>query len=441
MADPSVSLVIPIRNGPELIEKCLGSIAELRRSAGAFEVFIVDDASTDHTPDVAERWSDRLPLRVIRSERQRGPGASRNIGSEAARGEILGFIDGDCVADPAWLTDLLPAFDDPSVVAAGGAVVSAEERTWIQRYEGVCHPAQRGQVAGDVRPGTSNDFLAGCNILVRRSAFLSVGGFDATHPLGEDVDLIWRLATQAGRVQYRPDGIVAHHHVDRLGSLLRRRVALGSSEAVLFRRHPSHRRAFALSIPQAAVVLGVAGATAWRPWVASLPASALVADHIAGVRSARRRDRAVTHARVIRALFKAHASVAFRALSLIDRYYALPLSLAGVLVGLFWWPAFLIPPGLVAMSLGISVLEWLRLRPHLDPVRFAFVRTMDHIAVHLGIVAGCLFHRTLMPLRVRFGLAPWTIELIRHGHAGSSVEGDPLFAGSDAEPVVHHRRA
>lgn len=438
-ADPSVSIVIPIRNRPELIDVCLRSLAGLDQRGEGLEVIAVDDASTDETAETAERWGDRLPLRVIRAERQQGPGASRNLGANAARGEILAFIDGDCLADPAWLSDLLPVFKDPSVVAAGGAVVSAEERTWIQRYEGACHPAQRGQVAGEVRPGSSNDFLAGCNILVRRAAFRSVGGFDTTHHLGEDVDLIWRLATTAGRVLYRPDGVVAHHHVDRLGTLLRRRIDLGSSEAVLFRRHPANRRSFALSVPQILGAAALAGAIAWRTWLLALTGIALVVDHVSGLRLTRSGGREGGNARVVAALFKAHVSVAFRALTLVDRYYAIPATVAALIAGFIWWPAFLIPPGLVVVSLGISVVEWIRMRQRLGFLRFCAVRTLDHMAVHTGIVLGCIRHRTLMPLRARIRLAPWTVELVRYGHSGSWVENDPLFRGSGAEPAVHQR--
>ncbi len=442
---PTVTIVVPIRNGPHLVDACLRSLAALERPSGLREIIIVDDASSDDTPTAAEAWAGRLPVRVIRGDRQRGPGAARNIGARNAQSEILAFIDGDCIADPRWLADLIPLFEDPTVVAVGGRLISAEERTWIQRYEGVCHPSQRGSDAQDVGPGTSNDFLPGCNMLVRRRPFLALGGFNTGYHLGEDVDMTWRLASIAGRVLYRPDGIVAHHHLERLGALLRRRVALGSSEGILTRRFPAHRRAFAVSLSQLVFFAAVAGAFAWTIWIAVAGVAALAMDLTHALRTARRARIEIGAAGVVRSLARAHSSVAYRALTLIDRYFAIPIAVAAIVAGSFWWPAFLVPGALVATSVGIGVIEWIRLRRPLDGVRFVSVWTLDQWAVHLGILMGCIKHRTLLPLRIRLALAPWTIDLLRYGHSGASVESDPLFAASAAtdpsaaEPAIDER--
>lgn len=408
--------MIPIRNRPGLIDSCLASISALASSARPLEVIVVDDASTDDTADAAERWNDRLPVRVIRNPERKGPGAARNIGAAQAEGDILAFIDGDCVADRSWLADLLPAFEDETVVAVGGGLISAQERTWIQRYEGVSHPSQRGRAAAEVRPGAANDFLPGCNILVRRRAFQQIGGFDTTHHLGEDVDLTWRLARQAGRVLYQPDGRVAHEHVDDLASLLRRRFDLGTSHGLLLRRHPENRRSLGVSLAQLIAVVA-AGAAAWQPWIAIVGVTVLVLDLVSTISAGR--DGPASSERVA-AWVKSHASVALRALSLIDQYFFLPLSVAGLVGGIFWSPLFLTPSALLANGLALGVVEWIRWKPGLDVVRFVLVRTVDRLALHAGILYGCLIHRTLAPLRIRLRIAASTHQLVKRNSVSAA---------------------
>ena len=437
----SVSVVIPIRNRPALVDACLRSLSELEPGDWDLEILVVDDASTDETAESAERWSDRLPVRVVRNATQTGPGGARNRGAQEASGDILAFIDGDCRADRGWLRDLIPAFAEEGVVAAGGGLISAEERTWVQRYERVSHPSQRGRVAREVRPGGANDFLPGCNILVRREAFLKVGGFDTTHNLGEDVDLTWRLAENVGRVLYRPGGLVAHEHVDRLGKLLRRRFDLGTSHGVLLRRHPTSRRSLVVSIAQLLAIAGAILAVAWNAWFAAVVAASLVADVVLSSVTARGR---VPMAGIAAACVKGHLSVGLRFLSLIDQYYLLPIALASGIGGFWWRPLFLILPALAATTILISIVDLLRLRPALNPALFVLVRTLDRIALHTGIVAGCLMHGTLRPLRLRFRVAPLTVLLLREGHSGGWVEDDPVFrslAGSRAAASVPRDQA
>jgi mycofactocin system glycosyltransferase len=425
-----------------LIDACLRSLSALDYPRDRFEVIVVDDCSTDGTAEAAERWAATLPLRVLRAATHQGPGESRNMGARNATGDVLAFIDGDCLADGAWLADLVPAFARAEVVAAGGLVISAEERTWVQRYEGVRHPSFHGTAESEVRPGTSNDFLPGCNMLVRRQVFIDLGGFDTTHALGEDVDLSWRLA-QVGRIAYIPRGRVAHHHVDRVDALLRRRTVLGSSEAILFRRYPDRRRSIGVSLPQLLSVAWIVFAALVQPALIPLTLIPLVADYAAAAVISRRRGTRIGPRRLVVALIKAHLSVAYRVASLTDRYFMVPLLVGGGVAGVFWRPALLFAATSVVLSLAIAVIEWARSRPPLGLFTFIAMNTLDRAAVNLGILLGCLRYRTLLPLRLRLGVARSTVDVLRVGHAGGSLERHPLFAiarapdGSSArKPIV-----
>lgn len=426
-----VSVVIPIRNGPAKIDACLRSIGRLNFPRDRLEVIVVDDASNDNTAEQAESHRRALPLDVVRSTPHRGPAAARNVGANRARGAVLAFVDGDCEVDADWLNDLVPAFDDAAVVAAGGAVVSTEERTWIQRYEAACHPSARGRTASDVHPGASNDFLPGCNMLVRSTAFRAAGGFDDSMTLGEDVDLVWRLSDAGGRVVYRPGGTVAHGHLDRLWPLLRRRIVYASSEAILQRRHPQARRRIVVPLPLLASAAWIVGSMGGgRPGLVPIAAAPLVADVLIARRRSRRRERKPSRGRLAVALGKAYASVLYRIVSLITRYYAVPFAAAGVLIGVFWRPALWTPVALLAAYLAQAIVEWIRLRPRLGAVAFVTLKVLDQIAIHLGILTGCVRHRTTLPLRLIFSITPTTLDLVQRGHRGAWLETDELFSPS-----------
>ncbi|MEV3932419.1 MULTISPECIES: glycosyltransferase family 2 protein [unclassified Streptomyces] len=108
---PKLSVVVPFHNVGAYADTTLGSLA---RNAGPdIEFLLVDDASTDDTPAVVDRWADRLPhAEVIRHEENVGIAAARNSGIDAARGDFVTFLDGDDWYAPGHLARLLHAAAD-----------------------------------------------------------------------------------------------------------------------------------------------------------------------------------------------------------------------------------------------------------------------------------------------------------------------------------------
>ncbi|WP_456474773.1 glycosyltransferase family 2 protein [Candidatus Pyrohabitans sp.] len=91
MKEKFISVVIPNRNGSATLDACLRSV--FASDYSNFEVIIVDDASTDASVEIIKRY----PCRLIKLERQLGPSVARNLGAEKSKGEVLLFIDADCV--------------------------------------------------------------------------------------------------------------------------------------------------------------------------------------------------------------------------------------------------------------------------------------------------------------------------------------------------------
>ncbi|HLJ33501.1 MAG TPA: glycosyltransferase family 2 protein, partial [Ktedonobacteraceae bacterium] len=111
---PNVSIIIPSYNRAVQLERCLRSLFALDYQQHLLEIIVVDDASTDETAAMLDRLVQEpemqgCPIHVIKHASRQGVAISRNTGAEAAKYDVLAYIDSDCVASPEWLAELVPA--------------------------------------------------------------------------------------------------------------------------------------------------------------------------------------------------------------------------------------------------------------------------------------------------------------------------------------------
>ena len=99
MSRIETSIVIPTRNRPHAVERCLDALAAQTLPPGSFEVIVVDDGGEPSLALDPTRWASKFELKVIR-QNNTGPAGARNRGVAVARGEFLAFTDDDCL--PGW---------------------------------------------------------------------------------------------------------------------------------------------------------------------------------------------------------------------------------------------------------------------------------------------------------------------------------------------------
>ncbi len=162
---PLVSVVIPTCNRRAVLERSL--LALCRQSFPNFEVIVVDDGSIDNTGEMLDAVAaahPRLNLRRLKNEANLGANASRNRGVRASHGEIVAFIDSDCIAEPDWLEKLVAGFSAVDVAAVTGVVFDPPA---MNLYEMAFKGTNRVHGAG---PASR---LVGGNMAVRRETLLT----------------------------------------------------------------------------------------------------------------------------------------------------------------------------------------------------------------------------------------------------------------------------
>jgi mycofactocin glycosyltransferase len=391
-APPAVTIVIPVRDRPGELAACLTSLRGLRYPRRLLEVVVVDDGSA-RPPAVPHG------VRLLRLPASLGPAGARNAGARAARGDLLAFVDSDCLADPGWLEALVPELADPEVGAVGGRVLAASERSWLERYEAVRSPLDLGPSRAAAGPGRPVSYLVTANLVVRRADFEGAGGFDERLRWGEDVDLCWRLHRARRRLVYQPAGQVRHRHRDGLRAFASTRASYARSEAALLARHPEGERWLAFSPGGAAAALGALGALLGRPRL--LAAGVLVLAVETAATACRLTPLGVPRRRAVPALLRGHVTGLYWAARQLTRYYGLPLAVAA----LSYRPARV---RLVLALAGIwaapAMADWRRLRPRQSMPAFLAAQLLDDTAYQYGLLHSCWRAATLLPLRVRLRL-------------------------------------
>lgn len=219
------TIVVGTKNRAEVLP---GTLERLTALPDGWEVIVVDDASTDGTADaVRERFPD---VRLIRLPRSEGA-CARNVGVATADTELVAFADDDSWWAPGALTTAAGHFADHADLGLLAATCIVEPEG---RVDHVTHAQARSPLPS-APPGPSVLGFLACAAIVRREAFLGVGGF---HPVigfvGEEEVLALDLRAAGWRLVHVPE-VVAHHHPGQSSSGRSGRRNLELRNAVLAR--------------------------------------------------------------------------------------------------------------------------------------------------------------------------------------------------------------
>jgi hypothetical protein len=244
-----VSVIIPVRNGEAFVVDAVESV--LAQQDVRSELIVVDDGSTDRTPELLARFGGRI---VVHSQEGRGLSAARNAGLALARGELLVFLDADDLQPPYYLARFVEA-------AAAAPRAEVFHCGWRAiNFDGSFLYARETPLDLDRDPFhalavTGSPHIAA--LAVRQSTATRVGPFDETLTLQEDWDYWLRLAASGATFQGVPGNVaIVRRRAESMSAVAGRRLAV-TGLAVLERHLSRHPRC-------PACVYSDAGLASWQ---------------------------------------------------------------------------------------------------------------------------------------------------------------------------------
>jgi glucosyl-dolichyl phosphate glucuronosyltransferase len=178
---PLISVIICTRNRALLLRKAISSVVSQDFPKTDYDVVIVDNGSTDQTPEIVQEFHDRARIRYIYEERI-GLCIARNTGWRAAEGRYVAFLDDDAIACPGWLDAIRVAFEDAILGVVGGRVTPIWERkppSWLAtEIAGSLTIIDWGPVDKNIKD-IRREWLVGANMALPKAILIEIGGF---HP-------------------------------------------------------------------------------------------------------------------------------------------------------------------------------------------------------------------------------------------------------------------
>lgn len=223
------TIIIPTYSKPHTLDALLESLEKQTHPRARFEVIVVDD----HSPDprvkdtvMARIKRRKLKLKYLRAPVNLGTSGARNLGIDAAAGEITAFLDDDCIADPKWLASCVADMKKKkNIVGTGGITFTDVEKVgpFTHQIENVlpeAHPA--------------------CNVAFRRKELAAAGGFMAGLPYGgdEDAEVVWQLEERGHRMGHTPAMRVFHPVYEVSFWYLLRKQIFWRNEFIVAKAHP-----------------------------------------------------------------------------------------------------------------------------------------------------------------------------------------------------------
>jgi GT2 family glycosyltransferase len=397
---PRISVIVCSYNGQRTLRDCFEGLLKLEYPN--YEVILVNDGSTDMTAAIGQEYG----IRVITTENH-GLSKARNIGLDAATGEIVAYIDDDAHPDPHWLTYLAATFMNGEYAGVGGPNIAPPDDGPIAE----CVANAPGGPIHVLLSDQEAEHIPGCNMAFRKSCLQAIGGFDPLFRIaGDDVDVCWRLQQRGWKLGFSPAAMVWHHRRNSVRTYWKQQKNYGKAEALLERKWPEKYNA-AGHLTWAGRLYGPGGTQA--------------------LNLCRSRIYQGTWGSALFQSIYQPAPNTFCSLAMMPEWYLVILVLAGLsLLGILWLPLlftlplFILASGMLLVQAGQSA----RVVTHRIPTRGASSSSVGAAptiirsrGTRLKLYSLTVLLHLLQPMarlygRLRYGLAPWRWRGIS-GHA------------------------
>ena len=242
---PLLSIIVPVYNGSNTISSCIEHLEKLDYPKENYEILIVDNNSDDNTKDIIQKYNVTYLF-----EKKKGPAAARNFGVKNAKGDILGFVDADCLVQENWANEI-----ESFMISRTASVVIGFCDHTINNITGEMYAHdyrkdwERRSISAD-----KVSAIAAANFAIKRKLFLELGGFDENFLALEDIELGFRIIKNRYSIAFNQDLKVKHLYCDSLDVRIYKVCNYGFYEYLIFKKYrdypdikllmPSFQRAY-----------------------------------------------------------------------------------------------------------------------------------------------------------------------------------------------------
>ncbi|MDG6250544.1 glycosyltransferase [Methanocalculus sp.] len=213
----NISIICPVFNEEGNISQLIESLMEQINDTNEFEILIVDNNSTDNTVKIIQKY----PVKLVSENSTQSSYAARNKGLKHAKGEVIAFIDSDCIASPEWIKEGIEALvaEDADMVGGNVQFYYSEERTAAELYDSIMNM----QMEHNIR---ERNVAKTANLFVRTEVFKKIGLFPDDVQSGGDVQWTGKATQKGFKLVYAPKAVV-YHPARKLNELIKKQHRVG----------------------------------------------------------------------------------------------------------------------------------------------------------------------------------------------------------------------
>jgi glycosyltransferase involved in cell wall biosynthesis len=227
-----ISVIIPMYNAENTIIQALKGLENQTRKD--FEVIVVDDGSTDLSSELIEAFKkeSKLPIRLLNQENS-GPAKARNLGVEHSEGEIIIFLDSDCIPPENWVEGIVKPLNGRVVGCNCGYKVKNKE-SLIARYIDYEIAKRHEKLIGK-----TVDTIGSYSASFFKNIFIKANGFSTEYPIasGEDFDLAFNIRKMGYDLVFTGETFVYHYHPNSLKKYLKQQFGRGYWRVKMYLRN------------------------------------------------------------------------------------------------------------------------------------------------------------------------------------------------------------
>jgi|Deesub1362A_J573_1020465.scaffolds.fasta_scaffold02187_1 GT2 family glycosyltransferase len=242
---PYISIIVPVYNAENTIIDCIESLLKVDYPEEKLEIIIVDDCSSDKTPEILKHYAKEEKVNVIRHRKNKGAAAARNTGFKYAKGKIIVFTDSDCIVSENWIKELVKCYNS-DIGAVGGKFIPYNLDNLIAKFShGRNLVTEVKAIQNENRIiEIKNGLLPSANLSFRREVFEELNGFDERFRKagGEDRDICYRLLQKGYKLIYNPKAVVYHKHRDNIRSFFMQNFTYAYYRELVKKKHKYYRK-------------------------------------------------------------------------------------------------------------------------------------------------------------------------------------------------------